>query len=128
MNSTLPISLAIVNARVWTGDVRRPWADAVAVRGDRIAAVGSSAAVRKLAAASARVIDAGGRLLVPGAQREAMSPGQLPDGAITRGGIADFTLIDDDGAPADPAAPAAARILLTVAAGQLVFDRSGSDR
>ncbi|HWE44229.1 MAG TPA: amidohydrolase [Gemmatimonadaceae bacterium] len=61
-----PVSLAIVNARVWTGDPRRPWADAVAVRGDLIAAVGSSAEVRKMAAPSTRVIDANGRMLVPG--------------------------------------------------------------
>jgi predicted amidohydrolase YtcJ len=61
-----PISLAIVNARVWTGDSRRPWADAVAVRGDRIAAVGSSAEVRKLAAGDAEVVDARGGMVVPG--------------------------------------------------------------
>jgi predicted amidohydrolase YtcJ len=59
-------TLLIVNARVWTGDPRRPWADAVAVRGDRIAVVGSSAEVRKLADRSARVIDAAGGMLVPG--------------------------------------------------------------
>jgi predicted amidohydrolase YtcJ len=61
-----PVSLAVVNARVWTGDARRPWADAVAVRGERIAAVGSSAEVRKLAGADARVIDARGGMVVPG--------------------------------------------------------------
>jgi predicted amidohydrolase YtcJ len=59
-------SLAIVNARVWTADPRRPWADAVAVAGDRIAAVGSGAEVRKLVPAGARVIDARGMMLVPG--------------------------------------------------------------
>ena len=61
-----PVSLAVVNARVWTGDPRRPWADAVAVGGDRIAAVGSSAEVRKLAPAGARVVDARGAMVVPG--------------------------------------------------------------
>ncbi|HEX2778269.1 MAG TPA: amidohydrolase family protein, partial [Gemmatimonadaceae bacterium] len=61
-----PVSLAIVNARVWTGDPRRPWADAVAVRGERIAAVGSSAEVRKMTTAVTNVIDAKGQLLVPG--------------------------------------------------------------
>jgi len=60
------ISLAIVNARVWTGDARRPWADAVAVEGNHIAAVGSSAEIRKLASSSTRVIDAGGAMVVPG--------------------------------------------------------------
>jgi predicted amidohydrolase YtcJ len=61
-----PVTLAVVNARVWTGDERRPWADAIAVRGDRIAAVGSGAEIRKLAGAEARVIDAAGQMLVPG--------------------------------------------------------------
>ncbi|MGZ8490893.1 MAG: amidohydrolase [Gemmatirosa sp.] len=60
------VSLAVVNARVWTGNPRRPWADAVAVQGERLAAVGSSAEVRKLAGPAARVIDAGGQFLVPG--------------------------------------------------------------
>ena len=63
---TAVISLAIVNARVWTGDARHPWADAVAVDGARIAAVGSSAEIRKLAGASARLIDAKGGMVVPG--------------------------------------------------------------
>jgi len=35
-----PVTLAVVNARIWTGNPQRPWADAIAVRGDRIAAVG----------------------------------------------------------------------------------------
>ena len=60
-----PVTLAVVNARVWTGDTTRPWAEAIAVRGDRIASVGSSAAVRKLAG-DARVIDARGQMVVPG--------------------------------------------------------------
>ena len=58
-------ALAIVNARVWTGDPRRPWADAVLVRGERIEAVGSSAEVRKRAGA-ARVVDAKGMMVTPG--------------------------------------------------------------
>jgi len=63
---TVAPSLAIVNARVWTGDPSRPWADAVAVTGERITAVGSSAEVRKLARPITRVIDAKGQMLVPG--------------------------------------------------------------
>ncbi len=57
--------LAIVNARVWTGDTQRPWADAVMVRGDRIVAVGSSAEIMKRVG-SARVIDAKGKMVTPG--------------------------------------------------------------
>jgi predicted amidohydrolase YtcJ len=60
-----PVTLAIVNGRVWTGDTARPWAEAIAVRGERIGTVGSSAAVRKIAG-NARVIDARGQMIVPG--------------------------------------------------------------
>ena len=59
------VTLAVVNARVWTGNEQRPWVDAVAMTGDRITAVGTSAEVRKLAG-SAEVIDAQGQMVVPG--------------------------------------------------------------
>ena len=58
-------TLAIVNARVWTGDVSKPWAEAVAASGDRITLVGSTDDVRR-AASGGEVIDGGGRLVVPG--------------------------------------------------------------
>jgi len=54
------ITRLIVNARIRTGDPRRPWADAVALAGDRVVAVGSSAGLRKRASAGVEVIDAGG--------------------------------------------------------------------
>src|SRR5687768_13501180 len=57
-------SLAIVNARVWTADSTRPWAEAVAVNGDTIVGVGSSAEIRKLGAT--RVVDAKGGMVTPG--------------------------------------------------------------
>ena len=59
-------TLAIVNARVWTGDAARPWADGLLLAGDRIAAVGSSAEIRKQTQAATRVIDAKGMMVVPG--------------------------------------------------------------
>ena len=62
--STSSATLAIVNARVWTGDRARPWADAIAVSGDTILIVGSSAEVRKLGAS--RVVDAKGGMVTPG--------------------------------------------------------------
>jgi predicted amidohydrolase YtcJ len=60
------ISLAVVNARIWTGDSRRPWADAMAISGERITVVGSSAEVRKSVTSATRVIDAHGMMVVPG--------------------------------------------------------------
>ncbi|MEP6492573.1 MAG: amidohydrolase [bacterium] len=61
-----PPPIAVVNARVWTGDDQRPWADALITGGERIAAVGSSAEVMKRARGTARIVDAGGQLVVPG--------------------------------------------------------------
>jgi predicted amidohydrolase YtcJ len=56
----------IVNARVYTVNAGRPWAEAVAVREGRILAVGSSEDVTRHKASGTEVIDAGGRLVLPG--------------------------------------------------------------
>jgi predicted amidohydrolase YtcJ len=58
--------LALLNGKVWTGDSGRPWAEAVAVRGDKIFAVGTTAEVRKLASGAANIVDLGGALVLPG--------------------------------------------------------------
>jgi predicted amidohydrolase YtcJ len=59
-------TLAVVNARIWTGDARRPWADGMSISDDRIATVGSSAEVRKLTTPATRIIDAHGMMVTPG--------------------------------------------------------------
>lgn len=64
--TTDPGAIAIVNARIWTGDPRRPWADGLLADGARLALVGSSAEVRKATKPGVRVIDAAGRFVVPG--------------------------------------------------------------
>ena len=58
--------LALLGGSVWTGDSGRPWAEAVAVRGERIVAVGTSKDIRRLVGRDSRVIDLGGALVVPG--------------------------------------------------------------
>ena len=58
--------LIVTRAVVWTGDGSRPEAEAVAVLGDRIVAVGSAAEVGMWRGRHTRVIDADGRLLLPG--------------------------------------------------------------
>ena len=59
-------SLVITDARVWTGDPDKPWAEAVAARGENIVAVGSSAEIEPLIGDDTEVIAADGRMLVPG--------------------------------------------------------------
>ena len=59
-------SVAITNARIWTGNPRQPRAEAVAISGDRIAAVGSLPEIERLLSHDTQVIDGRGRLVVPG--------------------------------------------------------------
>src|SRR5690348_1412905 len=56
----------VVNARLYTVNSRQPWAEALAVRGGNIVAVGTAAQIEKYRGPSTRVIDAGGRLILPG--------------------------------------------------------------
>jgi hypothetical protein len=61
-----PADLIIVNGQVLTVDARNTRAEAVAIRGNTIAAVGTTDQIRKMAGPSTRIIDAGGRSVVPG--------------------------------------------------------------
>jgi predicted amidohydrolase YtcJ len=61
-----PADLVVVNAKVLTVDANNTQAEAIAIRGNTIAAVGTTAAIRKMAGPTTRVIDAGGRTVVPG--------------------------------------------------------------
>jgi len=58
--------LIVSNAKIWTVDKAHPTAQAVAVLGDRIVAVGSNAEVDAWRGPATRTIDAGGHLLLPG--------------------------------------------------------------
>jgi predicted amidohydrolase YtcJ len=58
--------LVVTNARVWTVDRTRPEAEALAVIGDRIVAVGSKAEIEAWHGPKTAVIDAGGRRVLPG--------------------------------------------------------------
>jgi hypothetical protein len=58
--------LIVTNARVWTVDPDRPEAEALAILGDRLVAVGSRAEVEAWRGPSTEVIDAGGRRVLPG--------------------------------------------------------------
>ena len=58
--------LVLKNAVVHTVDSKRPRAEAVAVRGNRIVAVGSTAALQAFVGPKTRVLDLRGRTVVPG--------------------------------------------------------------
>jgi predicted amidohydrolase YtcJ len=58
--------LIITHANIWTVDPSHPRAQAVAVLGDRIVAVGDETEVSAWRGRETRVIDAGGKLVLPG--------------------------------------------------------------
>lgn len=63
-----PADLVILNARVYTVNPARPWAEAVAVKGEKIVYVGSNKEARRFLQPETRLIDARGHLLLPGFQ------------------------------------------------------------
>jgi len=109
-------SLAIVNARVWTNDPRRPWAEAVLVRDGRVLALGSTAELRKRAGAEVRVVDAGRRMVVS----------SKPGGRINRGDPADLVVVDDLVSLVPLAERDEQSIMLELSSGRVVCDRSSS--
>jgi len=58
--------LIITNAKIWTVDKARPQAEALAIVGERIVAVGSAADMDVWHGPQTKVVDAQGRLLLPG--------------------------------------------------------------
>src|SRR5512138_3408585 len=67
--------LAIVNARIWTNDPARRWADALLARDGPVTAVGSSAELRKRAGTGATIVDARGWLVLPTDPRDSLRAG-----------------------------------------------------
>ncbi len=58
--------LVLVNGSVWTLNPSQPWAEAVAVGGEKIMRVGSTAEIRKMAGEKTEVMDLKGGLVLPG--------------------------------------------------------------
>jgi predicted amidohydrolase YtcJ len=56
----------LLGGRIFTGDPAHPWATAIAIRGGRIAAVGSDSTVLALAGSGTHRIALQGRLVIPG--------------------------------------------------------------
>jgi predicted amidohydrolase YtcJ len=61
-----PADLVVRNGRVYTGDPRRPYAGALAIRDGRVLAVGDDWSVAPHVTRATRVVDAMGRRVIPG--------------------------------------------------------------
>ena len=68
-NAQPPIPVAdtiILRAKVYTGDVNRPWAQAIAIHDGKIVAVGDDATINKLRYGGTEVLEGAGHLVLPG--------------------------------------------------------------
>ncbi len=66
LSPTQSADLILHNGAIYTVNARKPWAEAVAIKGDRIVAVGSDKDVMRLRSAQTRVIDLERRFALPG--------------------------------------------------------------
>ena len=65
-SQNLAADLVVINANVRTMDKAKPNAEAFAIKGRKIFAVGSNAEISKFIAANTKTIDAQGKLIIPG--------------------------------------------------------------
>jgi len=61
-----PAEVIIVHAKIFTADEKRPWAQSLAVYKGRIVAVGTDDEVTRMRGIGTKMIDAGGKLVLPG--------------------------------------------------------------
>ena len=61
-----PVDLALINGDIYTVDLSHPRAQAIAIRGETVEAVGTNEEIRTLVGPKTRVIDLHGRFAMPG--------------------------------------------------------------
>ena len=61
-----PADIIVIHGRVYTENPKQPWAQAVAIQGAKIVALGDDAAIEKMRGMGTKVINAGGKLVLPG--------------------------------------------------------------
>jgi predicted amidohydrolase YtcJ len=61
-----PADVIVLHGRVYTENGKQPWAQAVAIRGSKIVAVGDDTTIEKRRGMGTKVVNAGGKLVLPG--------------------------------------------------------------
>jgi predicted amidohydrolase YtcJ len=135
--------MVLVNGAIVTVDPRKPEAEAIAVRRDRIVAVGSTNEIEALVGDATRVID--GRLAIPdfieghghytslGESKMILDLTQATTwdeivgmdlkGSLTVGKLADITVLDRNIMTVPEAEIAGALVDLTIVGGEIRFER-----
>jgi predicted amidohydrolase YtcJ len=65
-DAKITADMVVLHGRIYTLNSKQPWAQALAIRGDKIVAVGDDAAIGKFRGSDTKVIDAAGQLVLPG--------------------------------------------------------------
>jgi len=63
---TMQPDLMVINARIWTGEASLPYAEALAIKGKLILAIGSNEQIRSIAGPYTKILDGAGHLVLPG--------------------------------------------------------------
>jgi len=61
-----PANIIVIHGRVYTENTKQPWAQAVAIHGSKIVAIGDDTTIEKMRGMGTKVINAGGKLVLPG--------------------------------------------------------------
>jgi len=64
--SVAPADLIVTNARIYTVNEKQPWAEALAIRGEKIIAVGTDKEIAVYHGQATKVMDVGQRMVLPG--------------------------------------------------------------
>lgn len=127
--ATVAADYVLTGGKVYTVNAKQPWAQAIAVKGDRIVYVGDDAGAKKYVGKSTRTVDLGGRMILPGLVESHI---HLLVGAVTSSGV--HLGMDDtpdsvvrkvvDFAKANPAR----QVIFGASYNALIFDGNGPNK
>lgn len=130
--------ILLTNARVYTANSEQPWAQAVAIRGNKIVYVGDHAGAAAYVGRGSEQLDLGGRLVLPLNRGEGLTLQQVIEaytmaaarepgwddilGSFEAGKRADLVVVDRNLFDMEPADIHKTRALLTMVDGRVVSE------
>ena len=110
----------VTHAKVYTVNTRQAWAEAIAIRGDKIVAVGEAKDIERYRRPATKVIDAGGKLGAAIAGHR-----EKTEGSLAPGKVADLIVISRDLFKIEPTEISKTQVLLTMVGGKVVYESPG---
>jgi predicted amidohydrolase YtcJ len=121
-----PADILIVHAKVYTLNPQAPWPPALAIRRSEIVAVGSDEVVGRMRGIGTSVIDAGGKLVLPGFTdcHIYFLVGSLGLSRVNleTGKLADVIIVDRNVLEIDPQNIHETKVVFTIVGGKVVYE------